>query len=283
MSKTKEFHRPDNWSKAHQLLKRSDVQTVPLVVGPRPIALDDRAGDAFVDLEKLHLNYIQLGEDGIVHIGAMVTLQDIYQSELVKSQAGGVLTEAAYFSATLGLRNLASLAGTITNAENPPDVPLALMALDAVVTVQKDENQTHQVALHEWMKDCTKVLLPGEAILEVGFPAQPTASGALVRINRTPRDKAILAAVAVLYIDNGLCSKASVSLAGANPAPVRLLEVETLLKGKSLTSELLAQAAQLAENQAQPLGDYLGSVVYRTAMASVLTKRAISQAMNATK
>lgn len=283
MSKSKEFHRPDNWSKAHQLLKRSDINTVPLAVGPRPTALTNLSADAFVDLEKLQLNYIKLGDDSNVHIGAMATLQDIYQSEVIKSQASGILTEAAYFSATLGLRNLASLGGTITDPENPPDVPLALMALDAKVTVQKDENQTRQVALHEWMNDCTKVLLPGEAILEVSFPAQPTACGALVRINRTPRDKAILAAVAVLQIDNGICSKAGVALAGVNPSPVRLLEVEALFTDKSPTTELFDQAAQLAENQAQPVGDYLGSVVYRTAMGSVLTKRALSQALKATK
>lgn len=283
MSKTKEFHRPDNWSKAHQLLNRSDIHTVPLAVGPRPTALTNLSADAFVDLEKLHLNYIKLGDDGNVHIGAMATMQDIFQSELIKSQAGGVLTEAAYYSATLGLRNLASLAGTITDPENPPDVPLALMALDAMVTVQKDENQTRQVALHDWMKDCTKVLLTGEAILEVSFPAQPSASGTLVRVNRTPRDKAILAIVAVLHIDHGICSKAVVVVAGANPSPVRLWEVEALLSGKSLTTELFDQAAHLAEKQARPVGDYLGSVEYRTAMVSVLTKRALSQAFKAKK
>jgi len=224
-----------------------------------------------------------LGEDGNVRIGAMATLQDIYQSELIKFQAGGVLTEAAYFSATLGLRNLASLAGTITNPENPPDVPLVLMALDAVVTVQKDENLTRQVALQEWMNDCTKVLLPGEAILEVIFPAQPTALGALVRVNRTPRDKAIVAAVAILQIAQSICSKAGVALAGSNPIPVRLQEVETLLTGKSLTTELFTQAGALAEKQASPIGDYLGSETYRTAMAFVLTQRALQQAFKAQK
>jgi CO/xanthine dehydrogenase FAD-binding subunit len=279
----KEFHRPDNWSKAHQLLKRSEINTVPLTVGPRPTALINLSADAFVDLEKLQLNYIKLGEDGSVHIGAMATLQDIYQSEMIKSQAGGVLTEAAYFSATLGLRNLASVAGTITDPENPADVSLVLMALNAVVTVQKDENQTRQVSMHEWMKDCTKVLLPGEAILEVSFPAQPKASGALVRINRTPRDKAIVAAVAILQITNGICSEASVSLAGSNPVPVRLQEVEKLLTGKSLTNELFTQAGSIASKQADPISNYLGSVTYRTSMASVLTQRALQQALKAQK
>lgn len=283
MSKTKEFHRPDNWSKAHQLLNRSDLHTIPLTVGPRPTALNDLQADAFVDLENLHLNAIKQGADGSVHIGAMATLQDIYLSELIKSQAGGVLSEAAYFSATLGLRNLASLAGTITNPENPPDIPLVLMAMDAIVTVQKDESQTRQVALQEWMKDCTNVLLPGEAILEVSFPDYSHATGALVRINRTPRDRAIVAAAAVIQFTDDACSYAGVTLAGCNPAPVRLQSIEALMTGQSLTTELFNQAGSIAEQQAQPVADYRGSVNYRKAMASVLTKRAIQQAFQAHK
>jgi CO/xanthine dehydrogenase FAD-binding subunit len=237
--------------------------------------------DAVVDLEKLHLNYIKQGEDGHVHIGSMTTLQDVYLSDLLKKQASGILVEAAYFSATLGLRNLATMAGAITNPENPPDIPLALMAMDAKVTVQKDEGQSRQVALSEWMKDCSKVLLPGEIILEVSFATQSNFKGALVRINRTPRDKAIVAAAAVLQLESDTCMQAGVVLAGANPYPVQLDEVEKLLTGKTLSPDLLDQAASFAEKQAQPVGDYRGSVSYRTAMAAVLTKRALTQAIKA--
>lgn len=279
MSKQKEFHRPDSWSKAHQLLKRSDVQTVPLTMGPRPTALHEISAEAIVDLEKLQLNYIKQGDDGYVHIGALTTLQDLYLSDLLKSQANGVLSEAAYYSATLGLRNLASLAGAITNPENPPDIALALMALDAVVTVQKDENQTREVKIHEWMKDCSNVLLPGEVIQQVRFPVQPESLAALVRVNRTPRDKAIVATAAVVQIKDNTCVKANIALAGTNPSPVRLEEAEALLVGKALTEELFNSVAELAEKQAQPLEDYLGSVVYRKAMAGVLAKRVLTQAL----
>ena len=123
---SKEFHRPDNWPKAHQLLNRSDVHTVPYTISPRPTALNDYDADAFIDLEKLQSSYIQIKDDGRVHIGALTTLQELYLSELLKNMAGGVLNEAAYLSATLGLRNLATIAGTIINPENPPDVPLVL-------------------------------------------------------------------------------------------------------------------------------------------------------------
>ncbi len=281
MSKSKEFHRPENWSNAHQLLKRSDVTTIPLIVGPRPTALYDLDAEAFVDLEKLQLNYINVGEDERVHIGAMTTLQDLYLSDLLKKQANGILVDAAYFSATLGLRNLATLAGAITNPDNPPDIALVLMALDAVVTVQKDEKQTRKVTITEWMKDCSQVLLPGEIIREVSFFPQTGSVGSLIRINRTPRDRAILATAAVLEVEGDVCKTARLALAGANLNPVRLPEVEGLLSGQKLTSHLLDQAAAAAEKQAKPVADYRGSVAYRKAMAGVLSKRALTQAFKA--
>ncbi len=280
MSKTREFHRPETWSKAHQLLNRSDVHTVPLAVSPRPVALTDLNADAFVDLEKLPLNYITQGEDGKIHVGALTTLQDLLDSDLIKSQAAGVLSEAVYLSATLGLRNLANVAGVLSNPDNPPEVALALMALEAVVTVQKSENQTRQVALQDWMKDCNNALLPGEVVLEVNFIAQPNAGGALARVARTPRDKAIVAAAAVVQVENGVCSQAVVTLAGANPAPVRLMTAEALLLGKSVNAELLAQVGKAAEEQSQAEGDYRGSEDYRKAMAGVLSKRAVRQAFS---
>ena len=275
----KEFHRPENWPEAHQLLNRTEVHTVPYTISPRPTALQDYEADAFVDLEKLQSSFIQVKENGRVHIGALTTLQDIYQSELIKTQAGGVLAEAAYLSATLGLRNLATVAGTISNPENPPDVPLVLLAFDAVLTVQKAENQTRVIPLHEWMKNCDHALQPGEVILEVSFAPQEKTSGALARVSRTPRDKAIVAAAAVLLVENGVCSQVGLALAGANPSVVRLFDAESLLTGQVLSNDLLDKAAALAEQQIDPVGDYRGSEDYRTAMSAVLTRRALSSAI----
>ena len=128
------------------------------------------------------------------------------------------------------------------------------------------------------MKDCASALLPGEVILEVSFPDLSMATGALTRVSRTPRDKAIVAVAAVLMLENGVCSRVGVSLAGSNPNSVRLGQVEALLNGKALSADLLDQAASMASAQAAPPADYRGSAEYRTAMAAVLTRRALSMA-----
>lgn len=275
--RSKEYHRPEDWSRAHQLLNRSEVHTAPLVVSPRPAALTDLEVDAFVDLQKLQLDTIQKGEDNRVRLGGMVTLQAMYESELLKDEAGGLLSEAAYISATLGIRNLATVAGALTASGGPPDVVLVLMALDAVVTLQKGEGQTRSLPLHEFIAAGSKVLQRGEVLVEVSFASSPS-SGSLARVGRTPRDHAIAAAAAVIEAENGAVRRAGLALAGANPTPVRLLEVEKLLAGKKVTAELLDQAAAMAEKQAAPQGDFRGSVEYRRSMASVLVRRALAAA-----
>lgn len=275
----KEYHRPEDWLRAHQLLNRSDVHSIALITGPRPAALTDLEADALVDLQKLQINAIQKDQDGRrTHLGAMATLQALYESELLQDEAGGVLVKAAHVSATLGVRNLATVAGAIANPAGPPEVPLALMALDAVVVVQQTVGQTRQVGLHEWIAAGPEALQQGEVVVEVNFPSQPGAAGSIARVARTPRDLAIVAAAAVVEMENGVVRRAGLAVAGANPTPVRLLEVEKLLSGETVSDSLLDEAAAMAEKQSDPRGDYRGSDEYRRAMAGVLSRRALAAA-----
>jgi len=275
----KEYYRPEDWLKAHQLLNRVDIHTAPLIIGPRPVALADLDADALVDLQKLQLDAIQKSQDERVHLGALATLQNLYQSDLLQSEAGGILVEAAHVSATLGVRNVATVAGALASPEGPPEVALALMALDAVVVAQQAEGETRHIPLHEWIEAGNKALKRGEVVVEVNFQSRPSAAGALARVGRTPRDLAIVAAAAVVELENGVIRRVGLSLAGANPIPVCLVEIEKWLAGRAVSEALLDEAAARAVLQANPVGDYRGSSEYRSAMAGVLARRALAAAI----
>ncbi len=274
----KEYHRPEDWLRAHQLLNRSDVHSAALITGPRPAALADLEADALIDLQKLELDTIQIGKDDRIHLGAMATLQTLYESDLLQTEAGGILAEAAHVSATLGLRNLATVAGVIAIPDGPQEVALALMALDAVVVAQQTEGQTRHVPLHEWIAAGPKAIKRGEVIIEVNFPSRPGAAGSIARVGRTPRDLAIVAVAAVVELENGAVRRAGLAMAGASPLPVRLQDVEKLFTGKPVSGALLDEAAGMAEKQADPRGDYRGSNEYRRAMAAVLSRRVLAAA-----
>ena len=59
------------------------------------------------------------------------------------------------------------------------------------------------------------------------------------------------------------------------PTPLRLLEVEAILEGASLSQELLSEAQQLASRCVSPISDVRSSAEYRYHLVGVMVKRAL--------
>lgn len=257
----REFHRAANPARAVELLQRTEVPTGALVIGPRPPDSPFAGAEALVDLGGLALDYIRLDGDRL-QIGALTPLQALVESPAVNALAGGILAQAAQLAAHFGLRNLATVAGALADGDGPPEVLLALLALDAQVLVAGKGEQRIALAAYQ--------PAPADLVLEVTVP-RPVAGlgGALARVARTPLDQAIVVAVATAT-DTKLC----VAVAGAGAQPMRL---EATVAGASMTDRI-ASLAELAAANAAPVADYRGSAEYRKAMAGVLAQRALRNA-----
>lgn len=253
-SRLRDYHRPADLQSTQKFLQRADSRAVPLNTSPRPPLDPYRDVDAVVDLSQLKLNTIK-EDGGTIRIGGMTPLQELADSDLLRAQAGGVLCQAAHLAAHLGLRNVATLGGAILSTDGPPEVLLALLALDA-----------------EQVRD-------GELLIEMRFAKQTGSGGGLERVARTPRDQAIVAAVAVVESGRSVCRLA---LAGVGASSMRMTTAEKMLRGKSLDAKLLQSVADAVSSEVNPLPDYRGSVEYRKAMAGVLAKRALTTAWNKT-
>jgi CO/xanthine dehydrogenase FAD-binding subunit len=254
-NRLREYDRPEDLTTAQQLLARADVHAAPLVTGPRPPADPFKGVEAVVDLSHLNLAYIK-EEGGAILVGAMTPLQDLVDSPLIRSLAGGVLSEAAHLTAHLGLRNLATLQGALT-PDSPPEVHMALLALDGTP------------------------VMSGNMLAEVKLNRQPGAHGALERLARTPRDVAIVAACAVIDVADGVCGKARVAV--ASPKPQRLEAVEKMLANQALTPDRLQAAGEAAMAEAKAESDFRASAEYRREMAGVLVRRAVAEAWKKAK
>ncbi len=253
----KHFHRPANPDEAAALLQQPG--TVSLELGPR-VPLDSYANaEAVVDLGRLDLDYIRVDDDSI-RIGPLTPLQTLVESEVIRTHARGLLAEAARLVAHLGLRHVATLGAAWRAADGPPEVRLALLVLDAVPAAEPSPSDRK---------------LPPALIL----PRRPGLRAALVRIARTPRDEAIVAAAASLTVRDGVCREVRLALAGACPQPRRFAEVEAVLEGQAPTAAVLQRAAEAAVAAADPIADYRGSAEYRRAMAGVLARRVVEQAV----
>jgi carbon-monoxide dehydrogenase medium subunit len=271
-----EYHRPKDWTSALETLRRPEVNTQPLQIGPRPEAISNWKADAVVDLSQLDLSYIK-SEGGKVHIGALTPLQELAKSELLQSSAGGVLAQAAHLSAPLGIRNLAVLGGALTSKAGPPEVILALLALDAVVVIRSDGERGREKPLMDFLAAGAQ-LNRGEVLIEAHFPAANTNGGGLARVALTPRDEAIVAAIAVIQAEGGKVKQARLAVAPSSAQRQRFEAAEKLLEGQAFTPEQLEKAAAVVKDQAKPIADYRGSVEYRREMVAVLAKRALQAA-----
>ena len=88
-----------------------------------------------------------------------------------------------------------------------------------------------------------------------------------------------LAGVAVsLTAKAGRCEDISLVLGAVDSAPVVLDDIQSLFQGKTITQELIDQAAALARKAARPVANTATSPGYRRDMAAALTKRCLKEA-----
>jgi carbon-monoxide dehydrogenase medium subunit len=124
----------------------------------------------------------------------------------------------------------------------------------------------------------------GVFLAEVSFArADSGQMASLMRIARTPRDQAIVAAVALVDAHDGVISRVRLAISGAGERPMRLIPVEQALTGQAPTPERLGGIEAMVADLADPRADYLGSVDYRREMAGLLARRAIETAIRGSK
>jgi CO/xanthine dehydrogenase FAD-binding subunit len=216
-------------------------------------------------------------------------LQTLSDSHRLRSFAGGILAQAAELSGGSAMRQAATVGGLVVSAaeaahgverEGPPELLLALLALDALLVFRVRDGAGALQPLSEYLADSgsaasarllREILLPS--------PAESTG-GAIARVARTPRDQAIVAAVSLVEARAGRVERACLAVSAGGHIPQRLSAVEQAVQGQMLTHDLLDAVARIAAEAVQPQGDHRGSADYRRAMAGLMASRALDAALD---
>ena len=219
--------------------------------------------------------------DGTLQLGALATLRAVETSPLVQEQSP-VLAETYAQVATLRIRNMATVGGSLAHADPNQDPPVTLMALDARVGLASADG-SREVAMDEFFIDYYEtVVRPDELVTRVVVPpaAPHTGSAYLKFLPRTSEDYATVGVAARVSLepDSGVCQDCRLVLGGVGATPLRAREAEDLLKGQKSTPELLEAVGAAARQLTDPVGDSRGSAQYKRAMTGVFVGRAIDQA-----
>jgi carbon-monoxide dehydrogenase medium subunit len=228
------------------------------------------------------LRYIEEDASGL-RIGALTNLQDFIGNPLIRRRYTALADSAERF-ASLQIRNLATVAGSLGRASPGGDVAPPLLALGASVVVVGAEGE-REIPLSEFFLGPRRtVLKPTELMREVRIPALPDRTGsAYARLSyRDVLDLCIVGVAACVSLEgDGQVVRARLGLGSVAARPVRAAQTEAFLNGKALTDEVIAEAGRVSSGDANPISDQRASAEYRRLMMPVLTRRSLTRARDA--
>jgi CO/xanthine dehydrogenase FAD-binding subunit len=302
-----EYHWAESIEDALLLLARLDIKTVPLAGGTYLLGQQEDSIQAVIDLRDLELAYFS-EDTRYLHIGAMTTLQHMADEPLLKEFATGLLARTALVSSSSHLiRNCATLGGTIaTGNPSQADLLTALVALEAEAVVRSGSKTQVNLSggtaerpglalsgvIYKGKQErrlpcgtCSVDRRPNELILEVLVPRPAASCGtSFLRIGRTPTDTALLNAVAVVEIDDGVYRRVRLAMGGVNMEAVRLRSVERHLEGQPVApfqdSERLQAVLRMGMSDFRPPDDACVSSGYRRVSGPCLAYRVLEEATN---
>ena len=173
------------------------------------------------------------------------------------------------------VRNTGTLGGNVGNASPIGDMPPALIALGATMTLHV-QGQERTILVEDYFVDYKKtVLKPSEFIKSIQIP-KPIAGQTLKLYKISKRlDDDISAVLAAFFIEQKGQEITNVRLAfgGMAAIPKRAPATEAILLGNNLTTALIAQAKEALTSDFQPMTDVRASDKYRMTVAQNLIEK----------
>jgi carbon-monoxide dehydrogenase medium subunit len=227
-----------------------------------------------VDLRKLPgLTGIER-QDGHWRIGALTT-----HSALEHAPELGLVSQVAGTIADPQVRHRGTIGGSLAHGDSASDLPAAMLVTEAEVTLQGPDGQ-RALACAELFEDyLTTAVGEREVLTEVRVPVLEGYGHGHHKFNRRSEDWAMVGVCAVVKASGGTCEDVRIGLTNMGSVPMRATAVEEALRARELSAETIAAAAALAAEGTNPPSDLNASAEYKRHLATVLTKRAITDAV----
>ena len=233
--------------------------------------------ECLIDINDLHeLSFIR--EDGDeLRIGALTRHVELLKSDLL-AERFPVFRDAEQVIADPVVRNRGTIGGSLCQADAAEDLSAVCSALKAKAVIRGGEGE-RVVSLDEFhVGPYMTAVGEGEMLTEVRLPLRPGAGSAHEKVERRAGDWAVAAASAAVWMDGDTITDAGLALSAVGPTTVHVSRAEELLRGRTPSEELFAEAGVIASEDCSPFADGRGPVDYKRHLAGVLSKRALRRA-----
>jgi carbon-monoxide dehydrogenase medium subunit len=272
-----DYHRPETIDEAIRLMR--DVQGARVLAGGHSLlpAMKLRLASpaALIDIGRIAQLKGVADSGGGLRIGALTTHAEVAASELVRQRCP-VLAATAGNIGDQQVRNRGTLGGSVAHADPGADYPNVLLLLEA--TLHAADGGARDIAAADFFVDLfTTSLKQGELLTAVSIPSMDGAKAAYLKHRHPASSFAVVGVGALLRMKDGKVDEARIAVGGATAIPVRAKAAEAALNGRAPDEAAIAEAsAAVAEALKDPIGDAYASGEFRTHLATIMTKRALS-------
>lgn len=253
-----------------------------IVAGATDLILELERGvrkgiNTLIDITRIPgLDQIDLDEDGVIHLGPLVTHNHCVASKLIRERAYP-LARAAWEVGAPQIRNRGTVAGNLITASPANDTITPLMALDASVTLAHVGGE-RKVSLSDFYTGVRKTIMrPDEMLIDISFPSMKIDQrGTFIKLAlRRAQAISLINIALILTLKRDIITTASITLGAVAPTIIHVPEAEAFLTGQSLTDKVISRAAELSMNTSRPIDDLRSSASYRRETVRVITARGL--------
>lgn len=247
---------------AYELLLADDSNQI--IGGGAWLKMATKPVNTLIDLELLKLDDIVVKQN-IITIGANVTLRDLEKNKDIKEQFSGILYEAVHQVMGVGVRNLATIGGSIMGKFSFSDILTPLLTMDVSLEFYKQGI----ISLQDFL--ATKK--PPKDILLHIILKQEKGNGFFKKVRKTALDFAVVN-ICVVHKDSGF-----EIVIGARPGiAVKASKAMTFLNRQSSFSEQVIQSAvALVQEEISFSKNLRASKEYREQLVAVYVARGIKE------
>ncbi len=213
-----------------------------------------------------------------IEIGALTTQHELIASASL-AEACPIIREAAKLIADPQVRYCGTLGGNVGNGDPGNDMPGLMQCLDATYVLESTKGVREVPARSFYLGAYSTALHDGELLSKIRFAVPPKGHGyAYKKLKRKVGDYATAAAAVILHMGDGKVRQASIALTNVADTPLFAKDACDRILGTSLQPADIDAAVAAAEAIARPAADAHGPAEYRTKMAGVMVRRALTEA-----
>ncbi len=236
--------------------------------------------ECLIDLNRIpELTEVREDRDGLC-LGPMMRHAEIATHPSIRASYP-VLADAARAIGDPQIRNRGTVGGSLVHADPAADYPVAVLALNAQLTLAKATGETRTLTAEEFFLGPLMTAVGDDELLtEIRLPKPAAHSGgAYAKHSVVAGDFAIISVAAQLTLSNdGRCERASIAVGGLASGPARAVRAAELLVGSELDDGVLRKAGEIAAQEVEVGSDVRASTEYRRVLIKCYVPTVIRRA-----